>query len=151
MLTVRPLAHDRIEEVAARICAADMAELDAAGITDAKGMLREAVPWCAWADEALWNGETVAVFGVRPLAGQYSVGIPWMLCMPTIEAAGRQSVARQALREVSRMQEQFDILANYVHRENRRAIQLVQWLGFNVYSQPVGPGGNFYAFRWQRV
>lgn len=150
MLTVQPLAHDRIPLVVAQLCAADRAELDAAGIADADAMLREAVPMCAWADLVLWDGKPIAVFGVRPLPG--GVGVPWMLSTVHLDGAGRRAVALQARREVARMREQFGALVNLVHCQNRRALAFVKWLGFDVdEEQPRGPQGQFYVFRWQRV
>lgn len=132
------------------LCAADRAEMTAAGIADVDAMLREAVPTCTWADEARWNGEPIAIYGVRQL--QYGVGVPWMLSTSRLTAASARAVAKQARREVARMQQEFSGLVNLVHAQNSRAIAFVKWLGFDVDElNPKGPAGQFYAFRWRRV
>lgn len=149
MLTIQPLTFDRIAYSAAMLCDADLEELDAAGIEDALSMLRDAVPSCLWAEEALWRGEPVAVFGVRPLPGG-EIGVPWMLTTQRMEDAGRAAVARAAVRAVRRMRAEFPVLVNWVHARNERAIRLVEWLGFTVSQARCGPGAAFREFMWRR-
>jgi GNAT superfamily N-acetyltransferase len=149
MLTIRPLEFDRIVPVAANLCAADMAELDAAGIEDAKAMLLDAVPHCCWAKEARWNDQSVAIFGVRPLEGR-DVGVPWMLTTKHMEAAERAAVAMAAMRAVRQMRIEFPRLMNLVHAQNARAIRFIQALGFTVDDAPLGRGGAFRRFHWER-
>lgn len=148
MLTVRELAFDRIVPIAADLCAADIAELDAAGIADAAAMLREAVPWCLWVQEADWNGKPIAVFGVRPHQG---IGVPWMLTTRHMERAASAAVAMAARAAVVRMRRDFSRLCNLVHRRNERAIRFVEALRFTVHRDtPRGPGEEFYLFDWER-
>ena len=149
MLTIQPLTVDRIAPCASRICATDRAEMDAAGIADARLMLADALPWCTWAEEAQWHGEAIAIFGVRPLPGG-EVGVPWMLTMQHMEQAQRAAVARAAWRAVTRMRSEFHTLTNWVHCRNARAIRLIQWLGFTVDERLCGPGAEFRRFHWSR-
>ena len=149
MLTVRPLTFDRIVPCAAELCAADMAELDAAGIEDARMMLVDALPTCSWAQEALWGERPIAIFGVRPLPGG-SVGVPWMLTTVHMSGAERAAVARCAVQAVAKMRAEFPRLRNFVHASNARAIRFIKFLGFAVDSRPTGPNGAFYAFEWSR-
>jgi hypothetical protein len=149
MLDIRPLAFDRVVPVAAELWAADREELEAAGIHDAAAMLLDAVPLCSWAEEARWNGATIAVFGVRPLPGG-EIGVPWMLCTFHMEQAEKAAVARAAVRAVSKMRAEFHTLMNLVHAKNLQAQRFVHWLGFDVDPTPVGPGGEFRRFTWKR-
>ena len=148
MLTVRDLEFDRIVPIAADLCAEYMAELDAAGIADAVAMLREAVPWCLWVQEADWDGKPIAVFGVRP---HHGMGVPWMLTTAHMDGAASSAVAMAARRAVLRMRGDFSRLANLVHRRNERAIRFIEALRFNVHRDtPRGPRGEFYLFDWER-
>lgn len=147
MLQILPLTFDRIAAVAADICAADQAEMSAAGIADTVGMLREALPNCTWAQEAAWCGQTIAIFGVRPHDGY---GVPWMLTTNHMGVACGAAVAVAARRAVLRMRGEFDRLVNLVHRHNDRAIRFVEALRFTVHREPCGPGGEFYLFDWER-
>lgn len=149
MLTLRHLDPDRMLAAAANLCAADLAELRAAGIDDALTMLQHALPECLWVQEATWEGETVAIFGVRPMQ---DAGVPWMLTTTAMDRAGHAAVALAARRAVRRMQREFPRLLNMVHRRNERAIRFVQALGFHVHrDQPCGPGGEFFLFEWERA
>lgn len=150
MLTVHDLEFDRVVPVAAALCAADMAELDAAGIEDVQAMLMEAVPLCQWAQEARWNGESVAIFGVRPIQNG-KVGVPWMLTTVHMESAERAAVARAAARAVARMRAEFPTLINWVHAKNTRAIRFIEWLGFDVKEQRTGANAAFRQFTWRRA
>lgn len=148
MLQILPLTVDRIAAVAADICAADQAELDAAGIADTVGMLLQAVPECAWVNEARWDGAPVAIFGVRSVGG---MGVPWMLTTCHMDGAASSAVAIAARRAVMRMRSDFSKLANLVHRRNKRAIRFVEALGFTVHRDtPRGPNAEFYLFDWER-
>lgn len=150
MLTIRELTFDRIAPVAAELCAADMLELDAAGVSDARLMLADALPYCRWAQEALWGDESIAVFGVRPLPGG-DVGVPWMLTTGHMDNAQTVAVAKAARRAVQRMQAEFSALTNWVHVRNERAIRFIEWLGFHVKPELCGPGYQFRQFTWSRA
>ena len=147
MLQILPLTVDRIAAVAADICAADQAELDAAGIADTVGMLLQAVPECAWVNEARWDGAPVAIFGVRSVGG---MGVPWMLTTNHMGVACGAAVAVAARRAVLCMRADFNRLANLVHRRYARAIRFIEALQFRVIREPAGPGGEFYLFHWER-
>lgn len=147
MLVLRDADLARIVPIAADLCASDLEEIAAAGITDTVGMLQEALPSCAWVQEAVWDGQTIAIFGVRPHEG---VGVPWMLTTTHMAAAERSAVAIAARRAVLRMRGDFSRLANLVHRRNARAIRFIEALQFKVHREPTGPDGEFYLFDWER-
>lgn len=149
MLTLHPLTLDRIAPCVAGIYDADLAELRAASIYDAALMLREALPACLWAEEARWNDEPIAVFGVRPMLGG-EVGVPWMLTTERMGGASASAVTLAARRAVRRMREAYPVLVNLVHAPNARAIRFVQALGFTVEAELSGPGYAFRRFSWRR-
>lgn len=148
-LTVHELTIDRVVPCLGDLHAADLDELQAAGIVDVHEMLMQALPLCSWAQEARWHGEPIAAFGVRPLPGG-DVGVPWMLTMRRMDEAQRVAVARAAVRSVRRMRREFVALVNLVHRHNERAIRFVEWLGFRVEPEFTGPGYAFRRFHWRR-
>lgn len=149
MLTTHELTFDRIVPCASNLCAADLAELDAAGIADACAMLSDALPLCSWAEEARWDGKPIAIFGVRPLPGG-RVGVPWMLTTVHMTMAQRRAVAKASAAAVARMRAEFSTLKNFVHASNTRAIRFVQHLGFTVGAVPCGPNAAFLPFTWSR-
>jgi nucleotide-binding universal stress UspA family protein len=152
MLTVHSLTSDRLAFCAANLCRADLAELRAAEVADVLSMLGSALPDCRWASEARWNGEPIAIYGVRPVDKESPhVGVPWMLATTALAKAERAAVARQARREVRRMRAEFEVLCNLVHAENANAIRFVEWLGFDVGTKPAGPGGRFRSFVWRKA
>lgn len=151
MLTIRPLTFDRIAYAAASLWPADREELDAAGIADCEAMLREALPDCAWAEEARWGDHAIAVYGVRPIAGRMSTGVPWMLTTTHMEGAERMPVFYAARGAVRRMRDQFDVLVNFVHGRNLRAQKFIRCLGFKIDETPTGPNGAFLRFKWERA
>lgn len=149
VLTIHPLTADRIEPCISDLCALDRAELDAAGIADADALMRESLSLCEWAHEARWNGEPIAIFGVRAWP-EREAGIPWMLTMNHMTRAQARAVASAATDAVARMRNQFPRLMNVVHRHNARAIRFVQWLGFHVEPDLIGPGKEFRLFSWSK-
>jgi hypothetical protein len=151
MLTLHEFTAERAEQAARMLCAEDRAELSAARIADPVRMLSEAVPSCAWVHEARWNGEPVAVFGVRPMADDASVGVPWMLTTQRMDMADPSAIAHEARRAVRRMRREYRLLVNWVHWRNARAVRFIEALGFVVeHDSSCGPGGEFRHFWWRR-
>lgn len=149
MITVQPLTLDGVQRCIADLRDADREELTAAGIADAMGMMGEALPYCAWAEEAFWFGRPVFMYGVRPMAGG-EIGVPWMLSTTALDDAERAAVARLARKTVARMRRDFPVLTNYVHRHNSEAIRFIEWLGFEVRQEFTGPEFAFRQFIWRR-
>lgn len=150
MLTLHDFTTDRAREAVSMLCEADMQELSAAGIGDAVAMLAGAVPQCAWAVEARWNGKPVAVYGVRPLPGDDAVGVPWMLTTVHMESADSGVIAHAAMRAVRRMRREYRLLVNQAHASNERALRFIEALGFVIDPAPCGNGGEFRRFWWRR-
>lgn len=149
MLTIQPLTGEGVAACAANLRADDVAELEAAGLTDIVAVMDAALPACLWAELALWRDQPIAMFGVRALPGG-EVGVPWMISTETIDTAERAAVARAGARAVRRMQADFEILTNMVHASNATAIRFIEWLGFTVLDDLSGPGKQFRQFFWRR-
>lgn len=144
MLTIDPARPEDVADLAARITAADAAELAAAGTT---------VQDCLASTDAMalrLHGALVCLFGVVGHPVSPRGGVPWMLCTDTLAEVSPIAMAQVSDRVVSTWRERFDYLTNLVHRRNRRAVRFVQWLGFTVGKTPCGPGQEFFAFEWRR-
>ena len=144
MLTIDPACPEDAADLAARITAADAAELSAAGTT-VQDCLAGVDPMALRLD-----GVLVCLFGVVSHPASAGGGVPWMLCTDTLAQVPPIAMAQVSERVVSCWRERFDYLTNLVHRRNRRAVRFVQWLGFTVGSTPCGPGQEFFAFEWRR-
>ena len=92
----------------------------------------------------------MCLFGVVTHPQVPSGGIPWMLCTSTLAAVPRRAMARISAQVVAVWRGEFQALSNLVHRHNRKAISFLRWLGFTVHARPIGPGGEFFVFEWER-
>lgn len=143
MLTIDTAGPEAVAELMAAIRAEDAAEMAAAGV-DGKALA--AVPLQA----LRWHGRLVALFGLADLPNVDGAGVPWMLCTKVLAEVPRRQMAAISRRVVLGWMGQRALLVNLVHANNRQAIRFVQWLGFFVYDQPTGPGGQFFTFSWSR-
>jgi hypothetical protein len=146
LLTIEPPADRAADEaeLVAYLHPDDAAELAAGGHTAQRALQA--------ADEVLalrWQGELVALLGCQP-AGGPGCGVPWMLSTTRLGAVPQLRMARALLALVNSWRTTHHTLANLVHVENRRAVRLVQWLGFDVMPDPIGPGKAFRLFCWER-
>jgi hypothetical protein len=133
-----------IAELAAHLHPDDAAELRAAGIDLSTALAGAPL-------QALrWHGELVALFGCVNEPGNDGAGIPWLLCTTALDKVPRRAMADISTRVVNGWRAGYSLLRNLVHRHNRRALRFVRWLGFTVYPQPCGPGGQFFLFQWRR-
>lgn len=141
MLKIHPGTATTTLELATLLHPADAAELAAAG--QHVGAVLEGVQML----ELRQGEDLVCAFGVQPGDGY---GIPWMLCTDAVDRVPRRAMAQVSREVVDGWKASHDMLMNLVHARNLRAIRFVQWLGFTVEDEPVGPGGEFFAFWWRR-
>lgn len=140
MLTIDRATRSDLADLAARMTAADRAEMHAAGLT---AECLDDVP-----SQALrWHGRLVCLFGVAPGPG---VGVPWMLCTDTLAEVPRRAMAAVSRQVVADWRQRFGRMSNFIHRHHPQALRFVRWLGFVVDETPTGPGGEFYVFSWER-
>ena len=115
----------------------DRAEIDAAGITDARAVWRSfsASILCR---TAFVDGEIAAMWG---LGGTLMAerGSPWLLTTPAVEKVPFAMV-REAKKHAHEMLTVRPYLANYVHARYTRAVRLLRLIGFTVSEPfPFGP------------
>lgn len=147
ILSAEP-AH--ILALAALMRAADVAELEAAGLTAQRGAWRS-YRRSMITRVALVDGEVAAAWGLggAPLG---TVGEPWLLTTPAVERAPVTFV-REARCEVAAMLEMFPELRGRVDARYHRAIRLLELLGFAVgQARPFGAkGAMFREYRMARA
>ena len=92
------------------------------------------------------QGIPILMFGVVN-ACQDFVGVPWMLGSAGIYQHTRQLKA-ECKHWLNVVHKDYDLLFNYVHSENPKAIRWLQWMGFTmVRLLPYGVGQEpFYEF-----
>lgn len=143
-LELRDLTPEAIDYVLAHLSPADHAELEAAQLADPAAVFHAAAQAAAVSGAFYEDDECVCVFGCNASA-EPGVGIPWMIGTDRARLCGVPA-AVVSPRMVERMRKHFPVLRNWVHREHTRAIRWLNWLGFRIRREPIGPGGAFYEF-----
>lgn len=146
---VGPVGPVAIAHVAARMRAADRAEVLAGGGRSPREALERSLALSshAWAG---WIGtEPAAIFGVGPAALVCGIGVPWFLGAEVLERNPRPllTISRDWLARIAAL---YPHLENYVDARNGRAIRWLRWLGFTVHpAVPYGVGRMpFHRFTW---
>lgn len=87
--------------------------------------------------KVLDDGELVAVFGIAD-AHHDKVGVPWLLASDTFKfTKNALNYAKNIF--IPYTCSKYDVLFNYVHKDNDSSIRFLKWLGFGVY-QPDSDG-----------
>ena len=125
---VRPSVLEDVPYLASRLRAEDVAEVKAHSGLSAYDALMIGFENCSNCGTGLIKGEPILMFG----AGQVlpDVGMIWMLGTDKI-AEGRVSVLRQSKGWLNELQQEFDLLFNYVDARNEVHIKWLKWLGFS--------------------
>lgn len=76
----------------------------------------------------LIDGVPAVIFGVVPLSLAGGAGVIWLLGTDAV-TQHRRLFLRASREVVARFFEQYDVLVNVVHVENRVALRWLQWLG----------------------
>lgn len=121
----------------------DRAEIDAAGITDARAVWRS-FSVSILCRTAFVDGEIAAMWG---LGGTLMAerGSPWLLTTPAVEKVPFAMV-REAKKHAEEMLAVRPYLANYVHARYTRAVRLLHLIGFTVSEPfPFGPRGEMFC------
>ena len=89
------------------------------------------------------QGKPIAAFGVAPFAE--GIGCPWLLAADEAEAIPL-TFLRTTKRYLAELAADYDQLMNFVHQENTKSQQWLEWLGFTLgYSIEVN-GEAFIQF-----
>jgi hypothetical protein len=91
------------------------------------------------------DGEPIVVYGVVPSLFDDGDGVPWMVATDAITKVSRKFLKASAS-EIERMRMGYGELRNATHKDNTVSIQWLQWLGFRIGTEPVGPGGALRMF-----
>lgn len=79
------------------------------------------------------------IYGVDPVPGLPEVGMPWLLCTPSIYEYPVELAVRLK-QEWQRFHAQYPILTNYTDARNTRHHKLLKWLGCEFIREvPFGP------------
>ena len=76
------------------------------------------------------EGEPILMFGVVNALEDF-IGVPWMLGSKGIYKHTRQLKA-ECKQWLGVVHQDYDLLFNYVHAENPKAIRWLQWMGFTM-------------------
>lgn len=134
------IAH--VYTLAARMRAADRAEMEAAGL-DATGALRKTFRAALIRESVFVDGEIAAMWGLGGDALS-DIGAPWLLTTPAVERVP-VSFLREGKKNVATMLRLKPILVNYVDARYARACRFVTALGFVLEPPaPFGPKGALF-------
>lgn len=141
-------------ELAARMRAADIAELAACDHHDLLGVVERGVRGSRICWSVLEDGEVLCVFGVAPLRPHLlleHVGVPWLLGTEAMFRHWR-SLVRVPPSYIALMLDAYPRLVNFVHADNHQSIRWLRRMGFALDSAaPFGPNGApFHRFEMQR-
>lgn len=91
---------------------------------------------------ALVGGDPVAVFGCAK--HDELSAIPWLLGTPRVDRQ-RRFLTQYIPALVGEWREQFPLLFNFVHTNNKTSIRWLQWLGFTIADPiPFGVGQQLF-------
>ncbi len=142
-LLITAAGRGSVAELAANLHPDDAAEIRAAGV------LLKDLPEDDCSALRL-DGRLVSLFGAAPHP-QKGAAVPWMLSTRLLDEVPRRRMAAVSAGVVSEWRERFSLLQNLVHCRNERALRFLAWLGFSIDRKPVGPGGEFFVFTWERA
>lgn len=144
-----PATLEHAASIAANIREADREELRLLGWEPGRVLrLSLAASFIAWTGTV--NGVPICMFGVAP-GGFIGEGRPWMIGARDLDRHA-MIFLRRCKGQVEEMLSITSLMVNYVHTENRRAIQWLRWLGFEIEeAQPYGPfEAPFHRFTMRR-
>lgn len=147
-IVIRPVRPGDVEQLVVKMRQADVAELDALGLSDHIGCLRQSVADSAFCYTAVQGDEVVCVFGVVPADGVFGdYGIPWMLGTDLV-TTNQRVLMRLCRPYIDEMLRAYPNLFNVVHAENSRAVRWLKCVGFSLHpAEPHGPlGALFHRF-----
>ena len=97
------------------------------------------------------EGEPVAVFGMPIISHLPRFGIPWLMGTDKLDDI-KLTFGMTSRRIVDGWMEQADVMENFVDSRHYKAVNWLEWLGFDMSEAiPHGPYGvPFHRFSWTR-
>lgn len=144
-LEFRPAGMHHVAPIAARMRAADVAEVKAMSGRSPHDALMFSLQKSSVAWTALFDGRPEVMFGIGDLNILARVGSPWLLGTDVVVAEYRQFL--RASRDWSeQLFADYDLLRNFVDDRNEVSKRWLKWLGFTLLDPaPIGINGE--AFR----
>ncbi len=146
--TVRLSIPQDADELQGRLREADLRELEALG-TAPRSALHAGLEHPQFCYTVLAEDEVVAMFGVAPMVGNPSIGVPWLLSDDKFLKLFSFRFLRRCMTYVNRMNDLYPTLVNWVDARNESAIRWLYWCGFkflNAIPPPNYPVGLFIPF-----
>lgn len=145
MIEIVPATHEAVDYIANRLREADIAELNASRIDASPyDIVLESVELSDWCNVVLIDGIPSIVFGVCPSAEKDS-GVPWLLGTDDMDKIKRHLLIGCSS-FIEKMLSKYSFLYNIVHCDNAKAIRWLEWLGFHVEKEFIGPLNQFHFF-----
>lgn len=151
LITIVPATHGDAADLAPRLRALDLAEVEAASGRPPLEVLAESLERAVWAEALLIDGRVEAIGGLGTASLMFGPGIPWLLGSDRMTERPRCFLV-ESRRQVGRMLASYDRLMNWVDARNRPAIRYLRWLGFTIGAPaPWGHTGlPFHPFSMER-
>lgn len=144
-ITIHAATQDSLEQIASRMCAEDVAELEASGWASPLEALMASVKGCREAYVAWWDGLPQAAFGVSDYIGDTNYGCPWSLSTGTSGKHAREFMALSR-KYIADWRPMYIALFNLVDARHLRAQRWLLSLGFRPFKAHDMNGFPFIEF-----
>jgi hypothetical protein len=146
---IRDATEEDAVYLSTRLRAIDVREIGAVSGRSPKAALISGVRGSEYCKAGVADGEVVCIYGVRRVSALDDECVIWML--------GTDELPKHAVRfirgcsaEVVSMVQQFKLVENWCHAENKTTIRWLKWLGFKIeeaapYGRKNEPFHHFYA------
>lgn len=141
-MIIRTATIEDAEYIGKNLRHADIVELQDGGSNDPGAEVVQAFRDSIWSSVAEVDGKPAVIWGIVQ-SPEKDTRIPWMLATNGIYKITRRQLLSASISQLCRMEEGGGVLLNFVHAENKRSIQWLQWLGFSISDRPIG---NFLKF-----
>ena len=138
MIEIVPATLDHAADLAPRLRALDLAEIEAASGRPVTEVLARSVERAMWSEALMVDGKVEALGGLGTLSVMFGPGVPWLIGSDRLTERKRWFLA-QSRRQVGRMLASYGVLVNYVDARNASALLFLRWLGFAL--EPAAPWG----------
>ncbi len=145
-LEIIPAHADHIPDIAARMRAADVAEVMASSGSTPEDALSYSLAHSSMAWTVCVDGRPEIMFGAADLNILTATGAPWMLGTDAIFDISCGLFRRQSLHWKTQLLTRYAVLTNYVDDRNTASKRWLTWMGF-VFSEPIPAGVNGEMFR----